>query len=93
MPNLASAKKRMRQNATSRVRNRIRKSRVKTQIKKLLDSLHDKQFEDADKQYSLTAKILDQTAAKGTIHRKTASRRKSRLAKRLAAAKAVAASA
>jgi small subunit ribosomal protein S20 len=89
--NLASAKKRIRQDEKRRLRAKGIKSRVKTEVKKLLEAIHDGKIEDATKQYGLTAKILDQTAAKGTMHAKTASRRKSRLAKRLAAAKAAAA--
>lgn len=40
--------------------------------------------EECEKQLSALYKTLDQTAAKGTMHKNTASRYKSRLAARLA---------
>lgn len=91
MPNLASSQKRMRQNVRRRARNRITRSALKTQVKKFLSAVHDGDPEVVGQQYSATAKLLDQTAAKGTIHRNTAARTKSRLAKRLAAVKAASA--
>jgi len=80
-----SAKKRMRQNQKRHARNRVRKSRLKTQVRKLTDAIGSGDADAARTEYRRTAKLLDQTAAKGTIHRKTADRRKSRLAKRVAA--------
>ncbi len=83
MANLASAKKRNRQNLRSQERNRARKSVVKTLTKKLLDAVHDGNKEAAQEAFTLVTKQIDQTAAKGTYHKNTASRKKSRLAKRL----------
>ena len=85
MPTLPSAKKRMRQSVKRQAANRTRKSRVKTQMRKFLEAVTAGDRDQAEQQYRATVKLLDQTAAKGTIHANEAARRKSRLAKRLAA--------
>ena len=86
MANLASAKKRNRQNERNRLLNRARKSVIKTETRKLLDAIREGNLDDARQRFVLVTKRLDQTAAKGTLHRNTAARRKSRLAARLNAA-------
>lgn len=83
MPNTRSAKKRARQNEVQRLRNRSRKSAVKSQIRKFLDAVHDKDVEQAKEEFRRASKILDQTAAKGMYHKNTTARKKSRLAARL----------
>lgn len=89
MPNLADAKKRVKQNERSRVRNRSQKSKVKTETRKLTDAVVGGKVDDAKKQLVGVTKLLDQTAAKGILHKNTVARRKSRLARMInAAAKA-----
>lgn len=83
MANSLSAKKRIRQNAKRREQNRARKSALKTDVRKLTDAIHDKKVDEARQLLSTVTKRIDQTAAKGTMHRNTAARRKSRLAKRV----------
>jgi small subunit ribosomal protein S20 len=83
-----SAKKRVRQDAGRRLINRTRKSQVKTQIKRFEAALAGGDVEAASKQYQLIVKKLDKTAATSTMHKKTAARKKSRLAKKLNALKA-----
>ncbi len=83
MAHSASAKKRIRQNVKSRARNRWRKGQVKDSVKQFLDAVHDGDLDKAEQTFSAATKTLDRVAAKGTIHRNTASRRKSRLAARL----------
>ena len=83
MANSASARKRIRQSERSHLRNRARKSAVKTETRKLLDAIHKGDPRLARDTFSTVQKKLDQVAAKGTIHRRTAARRKSRLARRL----------
>ncbi len=78
-----SAKKRVKQNAKRRLINRARKSQVKTQIKHFEATLASEDVEAASEQYRLVARKLDKTAATSTMHKKTASRKKSRLAKKL----------
>lgn len=88
MPHSLSAKKRVKQNAKHRVINRARKSQVKTQVKQFEDALAEGDIAAASKQYKLTSRKLDKTAATSTMHKKTAARKKSRLAKKLNTLKA-----
>ncbi|MBA7634056.1 30S ribosomal protein S20 [subsurface metagenome] len=83
-----SAKKRVRQNTKRRTINRARKSQVKTQTKHFETALASGDAEAASEQLRLVAQKLDKTAAKSTMHKKTAAREKSRLAKQLKALKA-----
>jgi small subunit ribosomal protein S20 len=82
------AKKRARQNVKKRTINRARKSQVKTQIKHFETALSQGDAEAAGEQFRLVSQKLDKTAAKSTMHKKTAARKKSRLAKKLNALKA-----
>ncbi len=77
------AKKRARQNVKNRTTNRARKSRVKTQIKHFEAALDAGDAEAATEQLRLVTKKLDKTASTSTMHKKTASRKKSRLAKQV----------
>jgi len=78
-----SAKKRVRQNAKKRAINRARKSQVKTQMKRFEAAVEAGDAASAAEQYRLIVKKLDKTAAAGTLHKRTAARRKSRLARKL----------
>jgi len=78
-----SAKKRIRQNEKHNIVNRARKSQVKTQVKHLEEALEQGDVQAATEQLRLVSIKLDKTAAKSTMHKKTASRKKSRLAKRV----------
>ena len=81
------AKKRAKQNIKSRTTNRARKSQIKTQIKHFETAISNGDAEAASEQYRLVVKKLDKTAATSTMHKKTAARKKSRLAKKLNALK------
>ena len=83
MAHSLSAKKRIKQNEVRRERNRARKSAIKTQIRKFSDALRAGEPERARTELQASVKKLDQAAAKSTLHKNTASRRKSRLARRL----------
>ncbi len=74
-----SAKKTLRQDTVRRMRNRRDKSALKTQIKKFILATKNREFDEAEKHLSLVTKGLDKIAAKNIIHKKTASRKKSRL--------------
>jgi small subunit ribosomal protein S20 len=82
------AKKRARQNVKRKTINRARKSQVKTQIKHFEEALGKSDAQAASEQFRLVTQKLDKTAATSTMHKKTAARKKSRLAKRLNALKA-----
>jgi small subunit ribosomal protein S20 len=81
------AKKRAKQNIKRRTINRARKSQIKTQIKHLEAALSSGDAENASERYRLLVKKLDKTAATSTMHKNTAARKKSRLAKRVNALK------
>lgn len=83
MAHSLSSEKRIRQNVKHRGRNRWRKKLVKEAIKDFDDILHAGDADKAAEQLNLCYKKLDQVAAKGTIHKKSAARQKARLAKRL----------
>jgi small subunit ribosomal protein S20 len=78
-----SAKKRVRQTERRNRINRARKSRIKTQIKRFEKVLAAGDVEAASEQYRLIAKKLDSVVGSGIIHKNTAARKKSRLAKKL----------
>ena len=82
------SKKRARQNTKRRTINRARKSLVKTQIKHLETALENGNVEAAGEQFKLVTQKLDKTASTSTMHKKTAARKKSRLAKQLNSLKA-----
>jgi small subunit ribosomal protein S20 len=83
-----SAKKRVRQNEKRRAINRARKSMVKTQIKRFEAALASGDLKKAEEQFRLTVKKLDKVSSTSTMHKKTAARKKSRLARKLNALKA-----
>ncbi|MCD4830584.1 MAG: 30S ribosomal protein S20 [Anaerohalosphaeraceae bacterium] len=87
MAHSLSAKKRIKQNTKSRVRNRARKSMVKTQMKQFEDAVKAGDKTASAEQFRLVARKLDKVAATSTMHKKTAARMKSRLAKKLNALK------
>lgn len=87
MPNIESAKKRVRQNVKRRALNNWRKRRIKDQVKAFLDAVQNQDVATAETEYRKTCGVLDKIACTGTIHRNTAARRKSRLGARLKALK------
>lgn len=83
MPNIKSAKKRLRQSIVRRDRNRSLKRALRTQRRKVLDAVQAGNLEQAQAELRVTAKKLDQAAAKKTIHKNAAARTKSRLSARI----------
>ena len=81
MPNISSAKKRMRQNAKRREQNRTLRSALRGQIRKLREALAQQDPEASRAEMTRTAKSLDQAAAKGIVHKNKAARLKSRLSR------------
>lgn len=83
MPNIDSAKKRMRQDKKRHARNKWRKQRVREQIKTFLEALRVKDVPSAETEYKKVCSILDKVSSTSTMHKNTAARKKSRLAARL----------
>jgi len=79
MANIESQKKRNRQNEVRRQRNKSINSDLKTSIKKVeMAAAAGEPTEDLMKAAQRT---IDKATSKGTLHKKTAARKKSRLAK------------
>ena len=91
MAHSLSAKKRVRQNEKRRARNRFRKDQIKSVVKGFTAALASGNLDQAAEALKTTVSRLDKVAAKHTIHKNTAARRRSRLTKRLNAARALAA--
>jgi small subunit ribosomal protein S20 len=83
MPNIKSAKKRMRQNVVRKLRNRGRISRMRTEIRRFREMVTDKKMGEAKVQLGEVYSVIDKTAQSGVIHRKAGARYKSRLVKLL----------
>jgi small subunit ribosomal protein S20 len=86
LANTASALKRVRQNERRRLRNRTVRSKVRTAVKTARTALGSAGAE-TPALVSDAIRALDKAVSKGVIHRNTAARKKSALARRLAAAK------
>ena len=84
MPNIKSAKKRVLVNATKNARNRAAKTAMKTQLKKFDSAVQ--QGSGIQEAYRATVVCLDTAVAKGILHKNTAARKKSALAKKVNAA-------
>ncbi len=83
MANTKSALKRMRQNEKRRLRNRTVRSRVRTAIKTARTALTGP-ASDAATAVVEAIRTLDKAVTRGVVHRNTAARKKSALARRLA---------
>jgi small subunit ribosomal protein S20 len=91
MPNIKSAKKRMRQSVKRTARNRVRKEKLKKAVRAYKSVLVEGAAEKLGDAVAAVSKAIDKAKVKGVLHKNTANRRKSRLAKaanRVAAAKA-----
>lgn len=81
MPNIKSAKKRVKVIAKKTARNKAVKSALKTQLKKFDVA----EGEGVQSVYAETVSAVDKAAAKGIIHKNKANHAKAQLAKKLAA--------
>lgn len=82
MPNIKSAKKRVKVNKVKAAANKSRKSNLKTVIKNA-DFACVNNAENKTDAIRLAIKKVDQACAKGLMHKNAASRKKSQLAKKL----------
>ena len=83
MPIIKSAIKRMKQSEVRRQRNRKVKSQLKLAVKQFILSLEGDETEEAHRYYASATRVIDKAAAKGILHKNTAARKKSRLARKL----------
>ncbi len=83
MANHKSAIKRDRQSKVRRLRNRMYKSRMKTVVRRVEEALVAGAEDQAKEALAIAIPVIQKTAAKGTIHKKSASRKVSRLTRRV----------
>lgn len=81
MANIKSAKKRIKVAAKKTLRNKMITSRVKTLVKKVVSAVALSDNEAAKVALTPAVAAIDKAANKGVYHRKTASRKISRLTK------------
>lgn len=82
MPNIKSAKKRVKVIATKTLQNKARNSDLKTEIKKANAAIETGAADKAEA-VRVAVKKIDQAAAKGILHKNNAARKKASLAKKL----------
>jgi small subunit ribosomal protein S20 len=83
MANHKSALKQHVRDEKRRVINRMNRSKMKNRIKTLLKKLDAGELEDAKTLFPQIVSRIDKTVTKGTLHKKTGSRYKSRLSHRM----------
>ena len=83
MANTRSAKKRIKQNLKRRLRNRAVRSAIRSSVKTARGAVTDK-TPQAKEAVLKAVRVLDRAVSRGIIHRNTAARRKSVLARSIA---------
>lgn len=83
MANTKQARKRILQNETARLRNRLVRGQFRSLAKKIMKNLKGGEVEAARTDLPALESLLDRAAKKNVIHTKTADRLKSRMKKRL----------
>ena len=86
MPNIKSAKKRVKVIEKKTLRNNMITSAYKTAVKKFEQAIEAGNIEEAKILFSEATKKIDQACTKGVIVKNTAARKKSSLSKKLNAA-------
>lgn len=88
MPNIKSAIKRVSVIEKKTLRNNMIKSGYRTAIRKFEEAIEASDVKNAETLFVEATKKIDMACSKGVIVKNTAARKKSRLAKKLNAAKA-----
>ena len=83
MPTLSAAYKSLRADVKKRARNEAVKSELKTRTKTLESLIAEKKKDEAQQHLKLLSAKYQKATSKGTIHKKTAARKISRLAKKI----------
>ena len=83
MPNIKSAKKRVKVTETKTLQNKMFKSELKTDIKKYQAAVAAGDTALAQETYKAAVKKIDQAAARNIIHKNAAARKKSQFTKAL----------
>lgn len=77
MPNIKSAKKRVKVTATKTLRNKMFKSQMKTTVKKFYAAVESGDKAAAAEAYKAAVVIIDKAAARNVIHKNAAAHKKS----------------
>ncbi|CAN5709982.1 30S ribosomal protein S20 [soil metagenome] len=85
MANIQSQIKRIRQDETRRVRNKAKRTELKTYLRRFDTAVEAGDKEGATSVYQDVVRKLDKAATKGIVKKNTAANKKSRLAARLKA--------
>ena len=88
MPNIKSAKKRVKIIEKKTLENNMIKSAYRTAIRKFEEAIEAGKIDEAKTLFSQATKKIDQACSKGVIVKNTAARKKSNLAKKLNSAMA-----
>ena len=83
MANHKSAVKRAKQSEARRLRNRMRKTRMKNVIKEVQEAISSNSPELVMERLRQAVSTIDRTAGKGVIHKNNAARKISRLTRRV----------
>ena len=83
MPGTLTAKKRNRQNKKRNIRNRIAKSKIKSEVRALREMVASDNPGNAAGKLREAIRTIDKAAGKGVLHRNTARRKISRITKHL----------
>jgi small subunit ribosomal protein S20 len=83
LANHKSAIKRNRQNVVRKDRNKTQRTHAKTAIKSVLEAVDEGNKEVAEKELKASARMISKVASKGVMHKRTASRKISNLAKKV----------
>lgn len=83
MPNIKSAKKRVKITEAKTLRNKMFRSQLKTDVKKYEAALEAGDSELAKETYKAAVKKIDRACARGLMHKNTAAHKKSELTKKL----------
>lgn len=83
MPHSLSARKRVRQTAKRRERNRDRKREIRLELKKINSVIAGGDKKAAAEELKKAQEVIDRISSRGAIHPNTAARRKSQLARRI----------
>ena len=84
MANIQSQKKRNRQNEKARLRNKTMRSELKTRVRSAVEAAEAGDADGAKAALRDAQKRIDMAVSKGLLPKRTAARRKSRLAKQVA---------
>ena len=83
MPNIKSAKKRVKVISTKTLQNKMFKSQLKTTVKKFYAAVESGNKEEAKAAYLAAVKKIDQASARGLVHKNNAAHKKSSIAGKL----------